>query len=662
MIIQLSESFIHAISWTVIHSIWQISLLALCLIIANHYLPKKQSSLRYNIGLSLMALGFITGMATFLWYYLDPGAGNAGTEILLTLEQSEFIKSSSELSQTWSSIIHNHSALITQIWIIGVIILTVKLLIGYGYIQYLNHHSGLALNAHLEYKLERLKSRLGITTNIIIAETHKIVSPIVTGFIKPTILFPVGLVTQLEPEEIEAILVHELGHIKRNDWLFNMIQSLVEIIYYYHPAMWWISAQVRKERENCCDDYALQNGYDRISYAKILVKLKEIELSHKPMLAMSFLNSKNELMNRIKRILGQYPARNAFREKLIALVLICTVAVAYAGNWSKNENINIPFLMNDEELKVELSESDMIDIPSFRTVADTIPGKKKSKTFTLKQNDGKSYKIESENGEITRMEVDGEVISPEHYDQYIDEMPHGGKWDYHFDFDNDFGDMPFNMNMDGMKFFEMDEEQSRRLAESMERLSERLGRMDFSELEDYDWEGFDHMEFRSFDMDSLMSGMWGKDGESFQQLEEMMKRLNDMRFEELEGLNRLEELEGLNRLEELEHLKELEQLKGLEHFDFEFPDFNSFNYRWESNANQTMSRSLNQDGLLKIDEENEIELTDKHLKINGEKQPGNIHDKYKRMFEKSTGMKITDDFKVKFNVTGKESKSRMRRI
>ena len=122
MTLQLSETFINAISWTVIHSIWQISLLALCLSIANVYIPAKKSSLRYNLGLLTMGLGFIAGVITFMIYYFDTGTAIAGSEILVTLENTEVIPTSAGLTERWSLLIEDYSGLITQFWIVGVII------------------------------------------------------------------------------------------------------------------------------------------------------------------------------------------------------------------------------------------------------------------------------------------------------------------------------------------------------------------------------------------------------------------------------------------------------------------------------------------------------------------------------------------------------------
>ena len=129
-------------------------------------------------------------------------------------------------------------------------------------------------------------------------------TPMVIGYLKPIILFPLGTVNQLTQQEVEAVLAHELAHIYRNDYLLNIIQSFIEIIFYYHPAVWWISANIRTERENCCDDIAVKICGSSITYVKALVILDEIQPT--PNLAMLFSSdSKNQLLNRVKRILNQ---------------------------------------------------------------------------------------------------------------------------------------------------------------------------------------------------------------------------------------------------------------------------------------------------------------------------------------------------------------------
>jgi len=107
------------------------------------------------------------------------------------------------------------------------------------------------------------------------------------GALKPIILFPIGAVTYLSVEQMEAILAHELAHIRRNDYFFNILHSLVEIIFYFHPAVWWLSNTIRNERENCCDDIAVSVSGNSLSYAKALVNLQELH-AHSPTLAMGF--------------------------------------------------------------------------------------------------------------------------------------------------------------------------------------------------------------------------------------------------------------------------------------------------------------------------------------------------------------------------------------
>ena len=669
MTFEISETLIHAISWTVVHSLWQASLVALILSVVYAYVPKKQSNIRYNIGLTGLFVTTLLGIITFLLYYMS--SQSSGEQLITATEiaTAEILISQAALeSEGWLLNMRNYGSVISQVWLVGVIIMGIKLMIGYGYIQYLNHPSGLRRNPDLEIILQRLQSRFQLRTRIMIAETNKVVSPMVSGFVKPLILFPVGMINQLELHEVEAILAHEIAHIKRNDWIINLLQSLVEVIFYYHPAVWWMSSRVRQERENCCDDFAIAQGYDRITYARILVKLKEQELQSNSGLALSFYKSKNTLMNRIKRILGQSTGHSSIREKLIALALIGTVAVAYAGTFMAPEKLNIPLLNEDKELTLDYDHYSEIALPSIHTmIQDTVPKRKRSKAFTMKQNDGKSYRIESENGEITRLEVDGEVIPPEDYDEYLEEIESNGNWDSF-----NFEDGSFRMfNMDDGPFFqfgEMEPIEIEEFSREMSRLAEKMGKFKFDGMHEFDWDGFGNMEFHSFDLDSLTEHFEGMNEEHQLKMEELMHRLNEMNLEGLEELKELERFEHMKGLEKLERLKELEGLEGLEglrgfeNFNFVFPDFEGFDYDFGGTVNQKIGRSLNQDGLLKIGTENEVELTGKHLKINGEKQPSNIHDKYKRIFEKSTGMNLTDDSKVKFNVTGKESKGNMRRI
>src|SRR5580693_5112634 len=127
-------------------------------------------------------------------------------------------------------------------------------------------------------------------------------APVVVGWLKPVVLVPVGALAGLPPEQIEALLAHELAHIRRHDYLVNILQSIAEALLFYHPAVWWISNHIRNERELCCDDVAVAISGDAFIYARALVDLEQYRPAHlNPALAANG----GSLRERIGRLLGQ---------------------------------------------------------------------------------------------------------------------------------------------------------------------------------------------------------------------------------------------------------------------------------------------------------------------------------------------------------------------
>ena len=141
--------------------------------------------------------------------------------------------------------------------------------------------------------------------------------PIVVGWLRPVILIPASALTGLLPQQIEALLAHELAHIRRRDYLINLVQTMVETLLFYHPAMWWVSRQVRQERENCCDDMALDVCEDRLSYARVLATMEELRVPRSLVAAGG-----SSLAARIRRILGRQPNVLAPRKAGIAGMFI----------------------------------------------------------------------------------------------------------------------------------------------------------------------------------------------------------------------------------------------------------------------------------------------------------------------------------------------------
>jgi beta-lactamase regulating signal transducer with metallopeptidase domain len=183
--------------------------------------------------------------------------------------------------------------------------------------------------AEIHHMLRALRAELGIERAVELLNSARVQAPTVIGCLKPAILLPLGCMTGLSTVQIEAILVHELAHIRRNDYLVNLCQSMMESVLFYHPAVWWVSNQVRREREHCCDDLAVAVCGDRLAYAKALSFLEE---QRSPIPAGAFGATGGVLKMRIARLLG-LSQRPVFPRTLAVILLMLAAATAGLALW-----------------------------------------------------------------------------------------------------------------------------------------------------------------------------------------------------------------------------------------------------------------------------------------------------------------------------------------
>jgi predicted nucleic acid-binding Zn-ribbon protein len=173
-----------------------------------------------------------------------------------------------------------------------------------------------------------LTAKLNISQSVEFRETTQILMPMVIGAFQPIVLIPFGLLTGFPVSQVEAILAHELAHIRRNDYLVNMLQSFIEVIYFFHPALWWVSEKVRTEREHCCDDIALTVCDDKMSLARALVKVAEWQSA--PHLAMAFASKKPLLLQRISRVLGVTQKSDRLRANWPVIMILFTLLIGFS--------------------------------------------------------------------------------------------------------------------------------------------------------------------------------------------------------------------------------------------------------------------------------------------------------------------------------------------
>ncbi|MEL6134871.1 MAG: M56 family metallopeptidase, partial [Bacteroidota bacterium] len=244
---------------------------------------------------------------------------------------------------------------LTWLWLVGFAFFSLKWVLNYLYLQNLRFRHTQPMEFEWQNRLNRMARKIGIRDTLLMLESDKITGPMVLGHLKPVVLFPVGLLTSMTPAQVEAVLAHELAHIIRNDFMVNLIQTVIESIFFYHPAIWWISAQVRTEREHCCDDMAVEILQDKKNYAEALTLVATYSL-RKPQLAMGMQGNKKHLLHRIKRLFkpGFEPGRITAKAIFGLLILVSFSGLAFVSpetastvspqNWAATFETPVPLL------------------------------------------------------------------------------------------------------------------------------------------------------------------------------------------------------------------------------------------------------------------------------------------------------------------------------
>ena len=327
---------IEALGWSFVHSLWQASIVAFCLTIVLLFMQKSKANIRYWVSFaSLIVIIGWTGNTFIKSFQQTMQRENLRTEIqnnpslLKQKIKTEFSiidsensieKTSFNLSQIKiRSAFQRNFPIIVLFWAIGILFFIFRFLGGFLYAQRLKttnldcvKHNILEIVEHFSERLQ-LKKKVKIFHSLILKST------ITIGHIKPVILLPISAISGLSSKEIEAIIAHELAHIARNDYFFNLLQKTIEIVFFFHPAIWLISRYIDTERENSCDDVAIKLTGDKITYAKALY---HSEHSFNTQIAMTFLPQKGGLLQRIKRINNGKAMKTNVTEGLIATLII----------------------------------------------------------------------------------------------------------------------------------------------------------------------------------------------------------------------------------------------------------------------------------------------------------------------------------------------------
>jgi uncharacterized protein (TIGR03435 family) len=327
-----SQPWAERLGWTLVHFLWEGLLLAGLYAGARFGMARgSRPNTRYLLACAAMAAMMAAPLVT--WSLLRPAEPiSEYTYRLHSVPPAVSYATAAPLSAS----VHTSASLVqagrylpwvVMTWLAGAILFWVRLVGGWAIAARLRSRLVRPAPPEWQQVLGRLGARIGLSRPVRLLVSALVQAPTVVGWLRPVVLVPVGALAGLPPEHVEALLAHELAHIRRHDYLVNMLQSVAEALLFYHPAIWWVSGHLRGERELCCDDVAVSVTGDALTYASALA---EWESCRPDRFQAALAANGGSLADRIARLLGHSrpPARNGLGPG-VCTVAILLVAAAY---------------------------------------------------------------------------------------------------------------------------------------------------------------------------------------------------------------------------------------------------------------------------------------------------------------------------------------------
>ena len=327
----LSPIMVQSLGWALLHFVWQGAALAAVLSVLMACC--RRASTRYALGVGAMILLVAAPVITLLFLLprAQPSVGwmsEPSAATTLNLAEATVGTASEAQAVPQSQPRPNRLIWLVELWFVGVGLFSLRATGGFFLIERLRRRGIRPVSSELLEMCRMLQRRLGIERAVQFCETRLVAAPAVIGLFRPVVLLPVTALTGLSEAQLEAIIAHELAHIRRLDSFVNLFQVAAETLLFYHPAVWWVSRRIRAERENCCDDEAIRVCGDAVGYARALTLLEEKRST--PLLATGI--SSSPLAARVLRLLGLAEIRGGWRGAGLAMGLLCLAGVLLAGN------------------------------------------------------------------------------------------------------------------------------------------------------------------------------------------------------------------------------------------------------------------------------------------------------------------------------------------
>lgn len=454
-----AHEWVRALCLTLMHSLWQglvAAILAGGILLCTR---RSKPAFRYNM-LALVMLFFVAGAAlTFSLIMRESGTGSSDAALARAVVFSKELGMHSAFQNAGNAAIaaaetdwmvhtmtffSEHAQVIVAGWFL---VFVLKSLLAASGLLYLRKVAQQVSVPEMKWivRFYELAERMRIGQEVELRESVQVAVPVVIGFLKPVVLVPLGMLANLPAAQVEAILLHELAHIRRRDYLINLVQVFCENVFFFNPAVWWISKLIREEREHCCDDLAISVMQNKTSFIHALVSFQEYNQS-RPVFEMAFSKKRNHLLDRIKRIVNNNNKSLDAMEKLfVTFSLAAAIALSAATAPEKpatSRKVPAKGQVRPEPTlatPAKLGAIPVAEVHNFPIVeSDTLPKKKRSEqmeihsanvytpqegisTYNVTRNN-KQYEIVKRNDKIISLFVDDQEIAPGDYAKYQPEI------------------------------------------------------------------------------------------------------------------------------------------------------------------------------------------------------------------------------------------------
>jgi beta-lactamase regulating signal transducer with metallopeptidase domain len=384
---QMTSYFVDRLGWLLVHSIWQFAFVGLAAAVLLSAMRRCSATARYQV--LLAALGLMTLAPVCTWPLLPSSrqpvemktaarvgmpddqpqtravpARPLGVEVQPLVPESRLateplvatlpVAPSVAQQSRWQPVTNWWHGLeravgpwlkeVVVLWCTGVIVFALRPLWSWWTVRRLRRIGLSAAPPSVQQLLQRTAARLGVRKQVDLFQSILVQAPAVVGYFRPVILLPVSIVSGMPVAQLEAVLAHELAHVRRHDYLVNLLQTLIETVYFYHPAVWWVSRQIRVERENCCDDMAIRVVGSTAGYGHALLALEELRGSP----ASFALSARGgSLLARVRRIAGYESSSrlssgaSAGGAMLVVLLIAGALWTALAADEQPNNGLDL---------------------------------------------------------------------------------------------------------------------------------------------------------------------------------------------------------------------------------------------------------------------------------------------------------------------------------